>query len=240
MTASAVSAVSAVSVVKGRRLAVLFDPVFNNNPIALQILGICSALAVTSNLRTALVMSVALTVVIALSNLFISLLRKQIPASIRMIVQVVIIASLVIVVDQVLRAVAYDLARTLSVFIGLIITNCIVMGRAEAFAMQNPPLPSFLDGLGNGLGYSVLLIALGFTRELLGSGTLFGATILPSAADGGWYVGNGLLLLPPSAFFLIGLFIWALRTWKPSQVEAPDFRLAPQVAGEGSAHGEAH
>ena len=211
---------------------VLFNPVFNNNPIALQILGICSALAVTANLRTALVMSVALTLVTAFSNLFISLLRKQIPASIRMIVQVVIIASLVIVVDQVLRAVAYDLARQLSVFIGLIITNCIVMGRAEAFAMQNPPLPSLLDGLGNGLGYSVLLIALGFTRELLGSGTLLGFTILPSVANGGWYIGNGLLLLPPSAFFLIGLFIWALRTWKPEQVEVPTLQLAPQVRAE--------
>ena len=216
----------------GRSLAVLFDPIFNNNPIALQILGICSALAVTANLRTALVMSVALTLVTAFSNLFISLLRKQIPASIRMIVQVVIIASLVIVVDQVLRAVAYDLARQLSVFIGLIITNCIVMGRAEAFAMQNPPLPSLLDGLGNGLGYSVLLIALGFTRELLGSGTLLGFTILPSVANGGWYIGNGLLLLPPSAFFLIGLFIWALRTWKPEQVEVPTLQLAPQVRAE--------
>lgn len=224
---------------KGRTLAVLFDPVFNNNPIALQILGICSALAVTSNLWTSLVMSVALTLVTAFSNLFISLLRKQIPASIRMIVQMVIIASLVIVADQILRAVAFDLARQLSVFVGLIITNCIVMGRAEAFAMQNPPLPAFLDGLGNGLGYSFLLIALGFIRELLGSGTLFGVTILPTVADGGWYVGNGLLLLPPSAFFLIGLFIWALRTWKTSQVETPEFRLAPQVYGE-ELEGEVH
>jgi len=235
MSAAAIT----LSTVKGRRLAVLFDPVFNNNPIALQILGICSALAVTSNLRTSLVMSVALTLVTAFSNLFISLLRKQIPASIRMIVQMVIIASLVIVVDQILRAVAFDLARQLSVFVGLIITNCIVMGRAEAFAMQNPPLPAFLDGLGNGLGYSVLLIALGFIRELLGSGTLLGATILPSVAGGGWYIGNGLLLLPPSAFFLIGLFIWALRTWKPDQVEAPEFRLAPQVSGQ-EPEGEVH
>ncbi|MBK7424032.1 MAG: NADH:ubiquinone reductase (Na(+)-transporting) subunit D [Propionivibrio sp.] len=214
---------------KPRALAVLFAPVFENNPIALQILGICSALAVTANLKTALVMSVALTLVTAFSNLFISLLRHQIPASIRMIVQVVIIASLVIVVDQVLRAVAFDLAKQLSVFVGLIITNCIVMGRAEAFAMQNPPLPSFLDGIGNGLGYSVLLIALGITRELFGSGTLIGYRVLPTVADGGWYLPNGLLLLPPSAFFLIGLFIWALRSWKPAQVESPAFRMAPQV-----------
>jgi Na+-transporting NADH:ubiquinone oxidoreductase subunit D len=214
---------------KPRALAVLFAPVFENNPIALQILGICSALAVTANLKTALVMSMALTLVTAFSNLFISLLRHQIPASIRMIVQVVIIASLVIVVDQVLRAVAFDLAKQLSVFVGLIITNCIVMGRAEAFAMQNPPLPSFLDGIGNGLGYSVLLIALGITRELFGSGTLIGYRVLPTVADGGWYLPNGLLLLPPSAFFLIGLFIWALRSWKPAQVESPAFRMAPQV-----------
>ena len=226
------AAENSLSMSKERTLAVLFDPVFNNNPIALQILGICSALAVTSNLRTSLVMSVALTLVTAFSNLFISLLRKHIPSSIRMIVQMVIIASLVIVVDQILRAVAFDVARQLSVFVGLIITNCIVMGRAEAFAMQNPPLPSFLDGLGNGLGYSVLLIALGFIRELLGSGTLLGAIILPNVAGGGWYIGNGLLLLPPSAFFLIGLFIWALRTWKTDQVEVPEFRLAPQVTGQ--------
>lgn len=214
---------------KPRALAVLFAPVFDNNPIALQILGICSALAVTANLKTALVMSVALTLVTAFSNLFISLLRHHIPGSIRMIVQVVIIASLVIVVDQVLRAVAFDLAKQLSVFVGLIITNCIVMGRAEAFAMQNPPLPSFLDGIGNGLGYSALLVALGITRELFGSGTLIGFRVLPTVADGGWYVPNGLLLLPPSAFFLIGLFIWALRSWKPEQVESPAFRMAPQV-----------
>ena len=228
-----------LSMSKERTLAVLFDPVFNNNPIALQILGICSALAVTSNLKTALVMSVALTLVTAFSNLFISMLRKQIPAAIRMIVQMVIIASLVIVADQILRAVAFDVARQLSVFVGLIITNCIVMGRAEAFAMQNPPWPSFLDGLGNGLGYSFLLIALGFIRELLGSGTLLGVTILRTVTDGGWYVGNGLLLLPPSAFFLIGLFIWALRTWKTSQLETPEFRLAEQVYGE-ALEGEVH
>ncbi|MDR1351192.1 MAG: NADH:ubiquinone reductase (Na(+)-transporting) subunit D [Zoogloeaceae bacterium] len=208
---------------------VLFDPIFNNNPIALQILGICSALAVTSNLNTALVMSIALTAVTAFSNLFIAMIRNQIPSSIRMIVQMVIIASLVIVVDQILQAYAFTLAKQLSVFVGLIITNCIVMGRAEAYAMQNPPWASFLDGVGNGLGYSLMLIALGVVRELFGAGKLFGVEILPLVHDGGWYQPNGLLLLPPSAFFLIGLFIWALRVWKKEQQEPAVFQLAPQV-----------
>lgn len=208
---------------------VLFDPIFKNNPIGLQILGICSALAVTSNLNTALVMSIALTLVTAFSSLFISMIRTQIPGSIRMIVQMVIIASLVIVVDQILKAYAFSLSKQLSVFIGLIITNCIVMGRAEAFAMQNPPLLSFMDGIGNGLGYSAMLILLGIIRKLFGAGKLFGVTILPVVNDGGWYVPNGLLLLPPSAFFLIGLLIWALRTWKTDQKEAPSHRMAPHV-----------
>jgi len=193
---------------------VLLNPILNNNPIALQILGICSALAVTSNLKTAVVMSIALTLVTACSSMFISMIRSQIPSSIRMIVQMVIIASLVIVVDQLLRAYAFSLSKQLSVFVGLIITNCIVMGRAEAFAMQNPPLLSFMDGIGNGLGYSAMLITLGVIRELFGAGKLFGIEIIALAKDGGWYVPNGLLLLPPSAFFLIGLIIWGLRTWK--------------------------
>ena len=209
---------------------VLLDPVFKNNPIALQILGICSALAVTSNLKTALVMSIALTLVTGFSNLFISLIRKQIPASIRMIVQMVIIASLVIVVDQILKAYAYALSKQLSVFVGLIITNCIVMGRAEAFAMQNPPLLSFADGIGNGLGYSAMLMTLGFIRELFGAGKLFGIPVLQTISDGGWYAPNGLLLLPPSAFFLIGLIIWVLRTWKKDQVEPADHTMAPQTS----------
>ena len=208
---------------------VLLNPILNNNPIALQILGICSALAVTSNLKTALVMSIALTLVTACSSMFISMIRSQIPSSIRMIVQMVIIASLVIVVDQLLRAYAFSLSKQLSVFVGLIITNCIVMGRAEAFAMQNPPLLSFMDGIGNGLGYSAMLITLGVIRELFGAGKLFGIEIIALAKDGGWYVPNGLLLLPPSAFFLIGLIIWGLRTWKKEQVEKPAFRMAPQV-----------
>ncbi|WP_312243450.1 NADH:ubiquinone reductase (Na(+)-transporting) subunit D [Stutzerimonas nitrititolerans] len=211
---------------------VLFDPIFNNNPIGLQILGICSALAVTSNLKTALVMSIALTLVTGFSNLFISMIRSQIPSSIRMIVQMVIIASLVIVVDQVLKAYAYSLSKQLSVFVGLIITNCIVMGRAEAFAMQNPPVLSFFDGIGNGLGYSAMLIALGIVRELFGAGKLMGYTIIPVVNDGGWYQPNGLLLLPPSAFFLIGLIIWGIRTWKKEQLEKPSFKMAPQVSSK--------
>ena len=205
---------------------VLLDPIFNNNPIGLQILGICSALAVTSNLKTALVMSIALTLVTAFSSMFISMIRQQIPSSIRMIVQMVIIASLVIVVDQVLKAYAYSLSKQLSVFVGLIITNCIVMGRAEAFAMANPPVLSFFDGIGNGLGYSAMLIVLGIIRELFGAGKLMGYTILPVVNDGGWYLPNGMLLLPPSAFFLIGLIIWGLRMWKKEQLEQPDFRIA--------------
>jgi Na+-transporting NADH:ubiquinone oxidoreductase subunit D len=193
---------------------VLLDPLFNNNPIALQVLGICSALAVTTKLETALVMSLALTAVVACSNVAVSVIRTKIPPSIRIIVQLTIIASLVIITDQVLKAFVYDIAKQLSVFVGLIITNCIVMGRAEAFAMQNGPAKSFLDGVGNGLGYSVVLILVAFFRELFGSGNLFGIQVLPDA-----YQTNGLMLLAPSAFFLIGLGIWALRTWKTDQIE---------------------
>jgi Na+-transporting NADH:ubiquinone oxidoreductase subunit D len=211
---------------------ILFKPVVENNPIALQILGICSALAVTSQLSVALVMCLALTAVTAFSNLFVSLVRNFIPGNIRIIVQMTIIASLVIVVDQVLKAVAYDTSKQLSVFVGLIITNCIVMGRAEAYAMKNPPGASFLDGIGNGLGYSVILITLAVIRELFGSGSLLGIQILPVASAGGWYIPNGLLLLPPSAFFLIGGFIWVLRTFKTDQVEAPDFDMAPNTRAE--------
>ncbi|TWT98099.1 Na(+)-translocating NADH-quinone reductase subunit D [Botrimarina colliarenosi] len=198
---------------------VLIEPVFNNNPIALQVLGICSALAVTTKLETSIIMSVAVIAVTGCSNAAVSLVRKFIPSSIRIIVQMTIIASLVIVVDQVLQAVAYEQTKSISVFVGLIITNCIVMGRAEAFAMKNPPLISFFDGVGNAMGYSVILILLGFVRELFGSGKLLGFPVLPLTTDGGWYVPNGLLLLPPSAFFLIGALIWLLRTWKPEQIE---------------------
>ena len=213
---------------------VLLNPIFHNNPIGLQILGICSALAVTSSLQVTLVMCVALTVVTAFSSFFVSSIRHHIPGSIRIIVQMVIIASLVIVVDQFLKAYAYSISKQLSVFVGLIITNCIVMGRAEAFAMKNPPVASFIDGVGNGLGYSVVLIAVAVVRELFGAGKLMGIEILPLVTEGGWYNPNGLLLLPPSAFFLIGLFIWALRSVKKEQVEAPDYKLAPhQPAREG-------
>lgn len=214
---------------------ILTTPVFKENPIALQILGICSALAVTSSMKITVVMCIALTVVTAFSNLFISLIRNHVPNNIRIIVQMVVIASLVIVVDQVLKAVAYDISKQLSVFVGLIITNCIVMGRAEAFAMKNPPVESFIDGIGNGLGYSVILLLVGFVRELFGAGKLFGVEILPLVTDGGWYVPNGLLLLPPSAFFLIGLLIWGLRSWKSEQAEAPDFTLAKHATAEEGA-----
>lgn len=203
----------------------LLEPVFNNNPIALQILGICSALAVTSSMKVAFVMCLALTAVTAFSNLFVSVIRNHIPNSIRIIVQMTIIASLVIVVDQILKAVAYDISKQLSVFVGLIITNCIVMGRAEAFAMKNPPLPSFMDGIGNGLGYSAILMLLAFIRELFGAGKIWGYEVLSLTTDGGWYVANGMMLMPPSAFFLIGLLIWVLRTWKKNQVEAADFMI---------------
>ncbi|HBD03988.1 MAG TPA: NADH:ubiquinone reductase (Na(+)-transporting) subunit D, partial [Psychrobacter sp.] len=192
--------------------SILTTPIFDNNPIGLQILGICSALAVTTSMANAMVMCVALTLVTAFSSFFISIIRKQIPSSIRIIVQMTIIASLVILVDQVLKAVAYDVSKGLSVFVGLIITNCIVMGRAEAFAMSNPPIPSFLDGIGNGLGYSAVLLFVATIRELLGAGTWFGITILQPVTDGGWYIPNGLLLLPPSAFFIIALFIAIVRT----------------------------
>jgi Na+-transporting NADH:ubiquinone oxidoreductase subunit D len=201
---------------------VLIGPLFLNNPIALQVLGICSALAVTTKMETAVVMTIAVVVVVAFSNLFISLVRNYTPPSIRMIVQLTIIASLVIVVDQILKAFLFDVAKQLSVFVGLIITNCIVMGRAEAFAMQNPPGLSFLDGVGNGLGYGIVLLLVGAFREVFGSGTFFGMSVLQPAAEGGWYTPNGLMVLAPGAFFLIGLFIWALRTWKPEQVEAPE------------------
>lgn len=199
--------------------AILFGPIFNNNPIALQVLGICSALAVTSRLETSLVMALAVTLVTAFSNLAVSLIRKHIPSSIRILVEMTVIASLVIIADQFIRAFAYDVSKALSVYVGLIITNCIVMGRAEGYALQNPPIESFLDGIGNGLGYSFVLIAVGFFRELIGAGKLLGYTILPNVTEGGWYTANGLFVLSPSAFFLIGLLIWAIRTAKPNQIE---------------------
>jgi len=198
---------------------VLLDPIFNKNPIGLQILGICSALAVTSKLETVTVMCLAVLFVITGSNVSISLIRRQIPDSIRIIVEITVIATLVIIVDQFLKAYAFNISKQLSVFVGLIITNCIILGRAEGFAMKNPPGLSFLDGVGNGLGYSIVLLLVGFFRELFGAGKLLGFTILPSTNDGGWYLPNGLMLLPPSAFFIIGLLIWALRSWKTDQIE---------------------
>ncbi|MBP3694819.1 MAG: NADH:ubiquinone reductase (Na(+)-transporting) subunit D [Thermoguttaceae bacterium] len=198
---------------------IILKPIFRNNPIALQVLGICSALAVTTKLETAITMSLAVTVVTACSSMVISFIRNFIPDSIRMIVQMVVIASFVIVTDQVLKAYAFEISRQLSVFVGLIITNCILMGRAEAFAMKNPPIPSFLDGIGNGLGYSLVLVILAAARELLGSGKLLGMTVFQTVNDGGWFQPWGLMLLAPSAFFLIGFFIWILRTFDPSQIE---------------------
>ncbi len=197
----------------------LLSPLVDNNPIALQILGICSALAVTTQLQTAVVMAIAVSLVTAFSSTFISLIRNYIPNSVRIIAQMAIIASLVILVDQILRAYAYDLSKQLSVFVGLIITNCIVMGRAEAFAMKSEPLESFVDGLGNGLGYGAMIITVAFIRELIGSGKLFGVTVFETIQNGGWYQTNGLFLLAPSAFFIIGFIIWGIRTWKPEQVE---------------------
>jgi Na+-transporting NADH:ubiquinone oxidoreductase subunit D len=198
---------------------VLLDPLFNENPIALQVLGICSALAVTTKMETSVVMSLAVIVVLTFSNMAVSVIRERIPPSIRIIVQLTIIASLVIITDQVLKAYLYDISKQLSVFVGLIITNCIVMGRAEAFAMKNGPVLSAIDGIGNGLGYSLVLVFVAFFRELFGSGSLFGVQLLQKTTEGGWYLPNGLMLLSPSAFFLIGLGIWALRTWKTDQIE---------------------
>ena len=198
----------------------IFDPVFKNNPIALQVLGICSALAVTTKLSTSFTMSIAVIVVTACSGAAIAAIRDKIPSSIRIIVQMTIIASLVIVVDQVLKAFYFELSKELAVFVGLIITNCIVMGRAEGFAMKNSVGDSFLDGIGNGLGYGLILMVVGFFRELFGSGSLFGVVLMPLKADGGWYEPNGLMLLSPSAFFIIGIFIWVLRSFMPEQVEA--------------------
>jgi len=221
-----------------KALSTLLDPVFEENPILLQVLGVCSALAITNSLYTALIMGVSLTAVATFSNAVISAIRHIIPGSLRIIIQMTVIATGVIVVDQVLQAFAPEAARTLSVFVGLIVTNCIVLGRAEAFAAKNGVVMSVLDGIGNGLGYTAVLIAVATIRELLGAGTLLGYTVLPLASDGGLYVPNQLMLLPPSAFFIIGLLIWGLRTWKREQVEAPEFtevkvRPAPEAGPTG-------
>jgi len=199
--------------------AILLDPVFNDNPIAKQILGICSALAVTSKLETSIVMSLAVIFVLAFSNLAVSIIRHHIPSSIRIIVEMTIIASLVIIADQIIKAYAFDVSKQLSVYVGLIITNCIIMGRAEAYALKNPPVESFIDGIGNGLGYTFVLLAVGSIRELFGFGKLLGYTILSTNTEGGWYMPNGMFVHSASAFILIGLLIWIIRTWKPEQVE---------------------
>ena len=204
---------------------IIIDPLIDNNPVTLQMLGICSALAVTTSLLPALLMCVALISVISLSSATISLIRNRIPNNIRIIVHMTIIASLVILTDQLLKAYAFETSKQLSVFVGLIITNCIVLGRAEAFAMKNPVGLSFLDGLGNGLGYSLILIAVATLRELFGAGTLLGYPILELVQDGGWYQANGLMLLPPSAFFIIGALIWVIRTWRKQQVEDADYQI---------------
>lgn len=198
---------------------ILLEPIFDNNPIALGVLGICSALAVTSQLKTSVVMSLAVIFVLAFSNMAVSLIRNYIASSTRILVEMTIIASLVIIADQIIKAYAFDVSKQLSVYVGLIITNCIIMGRAEAYALQNPPLASFVDGIGNGFGYTFILIVVAIIRELFGSGKLFGQTILPLVNDGGWYYGNGLLLSPASAFFLVGGIIWVIRTFKKDQVE---------------------
>ena len=199
--------------------SVLLDPIFDNNPIALQILGICSALAVTSKLETSIVMSLAVIFVLTFSNFSVSLIREHVASSTRILIEMTIIASLVIIADQLIKAFAYDISKQLSVYVGLIITNCIIMGRAEAYALKNPPLLSIFDGIGNGLGYTFVLLFVGFFRELFGSGKLLGYTIFSINTEGGWYVPNGLFLLSPSAFILIGLLIWGIRAWKPEQVE---------------------
>ena len=212
----------------------LLDPLFNNNPIGLQVLGICSALAVTTKMSTSLVMSLAVIAVLLGSNVAVSAIRNRVPPSIRIIVQLTIIASLVIVADQILKAFLFEISKELSVFVGLIITNCIVMGRAEAYAMQNSVRLSAWDALGNGFGYSLVLMAVAFARELFGSGKLFGYTVLPIVSEGGWYVPNGLMVLAPAAFFLIGGFIWVVRSYKPEQVEE-DFHVGAllELGNEG-------
>ena len=225
-----------MSLLSKKNMGFIKDPLMDNNPIATQVLGICSALAVTVQLQTAIVMSIAVILVLSFSNVLISLVRNKVPSNIRIIVELAIIATLVILVDQVLKAFLYDISKQLSVFVGLIITNCIVLGRAEAFALQNKPWPSFLDGIGNGLGYSLILIIVAFFRELFGSGKLLGIDVFTLTKDGGWYDPNGLMLLPPSAFFIIGIIIWVFRQWKPDQNEVPDFKIMDIAHGEGGHH----
>lgn len=205
-----------------KNMKLLFMPIGNSNPVTIQILGICSALAVTAKLQPAFVMSLSVIVVCAFANLIISLLRKTIPSRIRIIVQLVVVAALVVLVDQILKAYVYDVSRQLSVFVGLIITNCILMGRIEAFALANKPWPSFLDGLGNGLGYGAILVVMGFLRELLGSGTVWGFRVIPESwyiSNGGFYANNAFMLLPPMALVIVGVIIWIQRSKNKSLCE---------------------
>jgi Na+-transporting NADH:ubiquinone oxidoreductase subunit D len=211
-----------------KSMRTLVDPIVGSNPVTVHVLGICSALAVTTSMSTALTMSFALTAVIAAAAGLISLIRHHIPGSIRLIIQITIIASLVIVADQVLRAFAYEMSQRLTVFVSLIATNCIVLGRTEAFALHNPPWPSILDGIGNAAGYSAVLLIVAFIRELFGAGSLFGINVLPLAAEGGWYQPMRLMLLAPSAFIILGLFVWAMRSIRPEQAEAREFELRHQ------------
>lgn len=205
----------------------LSDPLIERNPVTLHVLGICSALAVTNSLITALIMSAAVISVLVSSNLVISLLRNHVPLAIRLIVQIIIIASMVIVADEFLKTFAYEISRQLSIYVSLIVTNCIILARTEAFAMHNPPLPSLLDGLGNGLGYAAVLVPIGLLRELAGSGTILGATVLPLAADGGWFVPLTFIQKPAAAFIILGLTVWIIRAPKPAQIEKPEFELQP-------------
>ncbi len=206
----------------------LADPLVDKNPVTVHILGICSALAVTTSMSTALTMSIALTVVLGLSAGIISAIRRHIPSSVRIILQITIIASLVIVADQMLQAFAHEMSQRLTVFVSLIATNCIVLGRTEAYALHNPVVPSMVDGIGNGLGYSLVLLTVAAIRELFGSGSLFGINLLPLVADGGWYQPLRLMLLAPSAFIILGLLVWMVRSLRPAQVEAPEFELRQQ------------
>lgn len=211
-----------------KNMRMLVDPIIGSNPVTVHVLGICSALAVTTSMSTALTMSLALIVVVAAAAGLISLIRRHIPGSVRLILQITIIASLVIVADQVLRAFAYDMSQRLTVYVSLIATNCIVLGRTEAFALHNPPLPSILDGIGHGAGYSAVLLLVAFVRELFGAGSLFGFNVLPLAAEGGWYQPLRLMLLSPSAFIIIGLLVWAIRSVQPQQAEPREFALRHQ------------
>jgi len=211
---------------------ILYTPLLKENPVTLHVLGICAALAITNSVTSSLIMSLATTIVLVISNATISLIRNHLPGSVRIIVQITIIASAVTVIDQCMQAFVPELARTLSVYIGMIVTNCIVLGRAEACAMKNGVTHSILDAIGNGVGYSIVLVSVSIIRELLGNGSLMGYEILALTRDGGWFEPNEMMLLSPSAFFIIGFMIWGVRTWLPEQVEQADFKPLPLQQAE--------